>query len=862
MTAIPPLHITDIDRQPDLARLLSEVTWPLALLAPDGRILRVSRPLATLTGVEPQRWQGQPAAALFEPHERTALAALLDGAANGAPTLHSAALCSADGPALQVEVEALPLVEDGLVTLLVHSESLTRQRDRMLLELNRLTSTLLAAPTITELFVCAGEGLRALGLNLSFNLLEPDGTALRVVYTTLAPELLNRLTPGAPPVGQARLPLDMPGYAEVLGDHQTRFMPPDWSFLTHLVGAQGQVLTAALLRLSGVRGYILAPLGSDHERGVLVVWGPVLNPSDLPFVAAFANQLTACMAQIALREQMARQIQRLNSLATTAHAVTTLGGLDEVLQVICRQAQELLGGEMAAVALPEDANVSYVMGTGRDAERLSGLRLPIEQSVIGRVMRSGQGRYVADMRCEPEAYQPTLELEVLRCMLCQPLIHQGAVLGVLVVCHAIPTHFNEADLSYLARYAEYAAVAVANAQLHSALQHSEKKVRALFLESEEARTYLNTLIAHTHDVLGTVRPDLTFHPLNPHRASILSGYHIAELDGQPLLRMVPEHQHQALLEHWRAIQAGRASSFELPIRRADGATMHTLVSAMRVPLYNEVFVIIKDITAYKQLEAEVRRTEKLALIGQLVAGVAHELNNPLAVILGLAQLQLFEQLPEPARADLMTIEQSALRARQIVEQLRVFTRPQPDQPQPLDLHEAVHVALARLKREIGRLRAEVFLDLENSPRVPLGTPDQIEQALLHLLTGALQSLDRCPPGYPRHLRIRTWTERDSLRLAISDSGPGLPHQQRPQAIDPRTLAHSIGEGIDLSQAIVMTIVQQHGGRCWVESEPGCRTTVHLMLPLKPTEEVASLAYLPANEAQTARTALDPYSGAV
>ncbi|HEU4322570.1 MAG TPA: GAF domain-containing protein [Roseiflexaceae bacterium] len=846
------LQTSDLDRQPVLAHLLSEVTWPLALLAPDQRILRVSRPLAALTGVEPQGWQGQPATALFEPHERAELDTLLEGAARGVSALRRATLRCSGEATRRVEVEALPVGDAGMVTLLVHSESLSRQRDRMLLELNRLTPTLLAAPTVAELFVCAGQALQALGLNLSFHLLEPDGTALRVVYTTLVPELVERLSPGAPPVAQVRLPPDMPGYTAVLGDHQTRFMPPDWSFLTHLIGPEGQPLAAALLRLSGVRGYILAPLGSDHERGVLVVWGPVLNPTDLPFVAAFANQLTACMAQIALRNQMARQIQRLNSLATTAHAVTTLGGLDEVLQVICRQAQELLGGEMAAVALPKDADVSYVMSTGRDADRLSGLHLPIDSSVIGRVLRSGQGRYVADMRHEPEAYQPTLALEVLRCMLCQPLIHRGAVLGVLVVCHSTPAHFGHTDLSYLARYAEYAAVAVANAQLHNELQYSEKKVRALFLESEESRTYLNTLIAHTHDVLGTVRPDLTFHPLNPHRASILSGYHITELDGQSLLNLVPEHQHQALLEHWRAIQAGRAYSFEMPLRRADGAIMHTLVSAMRVPLYNEVFVIIKDITAYKQLEAEVRRTEKLALIGQLVAGVAHELNNPLAVILGLAQLQLFEQLPDPARADMVTIEQSALRARQIVEQLRVFTRPQPEQPQPIDLHEAVHVALARLKREIARLRAEVFLDLENSPRAPLGTPDQIEQALLHLLTGALQSLDRCPPGQPRHLRIRTWTERDAVRLAISDSGPGLPHQQRPQPIDPRTLAHSIGEGIDLSQAIVMTIVQQHGGRCWVESEPGRRTTVHLMLPLKPAEQAAPARYPPPGEPQIAR----------
>lgn len=839
MVTTPQLSLSELAGFPELPSLLAETGWPLALLGPDQRVLAISQPLADLLGGTAEEWWGRSAHALLAPGQSGPLAALLRGprprAAQGAQLRHSS------GTALPVELDVVP-AGGGLTTLIVHPSSVSQQRDRILLEINKLTPTLLAATSQTELFERAGQAVRRLGLSLCLCLLEPDGAAARLAYTTITRNQFHAIAPQRSGPGRVRLPLDLPGFSQVFSQGQTLFMDPDWSFLEPFLGPQGLRCAEILLQASGVRGYILTPLQSDAQpRGVLALWGPALGSSDIPFVAAFANQLAACLAQIDLRNQMARQIQRLNSLAATAQAVTTLGALDEVLRVVCRQAQELLQGELAAVALPalDDPSALSMIATGRDADTLAAQRLPIGRSVVGQVLRAGQGVYLADLRDLPESRLPLVHVDSLRCLLCQPLIHHGAVLGALIVSHSTPGYFDQADLGYLAHYAEYAAIAVANAQLHSQLKQSEQRARALFVESEDSRRYLRTLMEHTRDVLATVTHDLIFRPLNQERVSALLGYAVAELDGQPIQRFIPEHLHEQLQSHWAKVLERQSHSFEISVRHANGGIIHTLVSAVRVPHYDEVFVILKDITHHKHLESQLRRNEKLALIGQLVSGVAHELNNPLGVILGLVQLQLFEELPEDSRSDLLTIEQSALRARRIVEQLRIFTRPQPAQPLPIDLHEAVNTALTRLARDLARVRAQVFLDLDEAMRFPAGTPDQIEHALLHLIGGALQALDCTPPDHPRHIHIRTWSTSTQAHLTISDTGEGAPIQGT--LFDPGLMQRSNDEGLELGLAIVLTIVQQHGGQVRVEREPGRRGTIHLTLPVEPADEPANLA---------------------
>jgi two-component system cell cycle sensor histidine kinase/response regulator CckA len=240
------------------------------------------------------------------------------------------------------------------------------------------------------------------------------------------------------------------------------------------------------------------------------------------------------------------------------------------------------------------------------------------------------------------------------------------------------------------------------------------------------------------------------------------------------------------------------------------------------------------VTAQKQLETQLHQSEKLAALGRLVAGAAHELNNPLAVILGVAQLQLLENLPPALHADIEQIERASLRASHIVEHLRTFARPQPVEPQQIDLPQLVEDTLGRLAAEIAARAVVVAVDIAaDLPRLDADV-HQIEQVLFNIFQNAVLALASNPPETPRCLTIRAAATSGAVRLAIGDSGPGIAPEHLVRIFDPFFTTRRVGEGSGLGLSIVHTIIQQHDGRIWAESDPGRGTIFYVDLPLGAT----------------------------
>ena len=187
--------------------------------------------------------------------------------------------------------------------------------------------------------------------------------------------------------------------------------------------------------------------------------------------------------------------------------------------------------------------------------------------------------------------------------------------------------------------------------------------------------------------------------------------------------------------------------------RADASYFTALVSLDLIPDYDEVLVVIKDVTELRQLEEQVRQHEKLAALGRLVAGAAHELNNPLAVILGLSQLQLDEDIPPSIRTDLEQIERAARRAAAIVHQLRAFGQPRTLEVAPLDLAPVIDDTLQRLASQIAAGQVIVTVDLPSDLPYILGEHHQIEQVVFNIALNAIQALASRLPDEPRQLRL-------------------------------------------------------------------------------------------------------------
>lgn len=230
-----------------------------------------------------------------------------------------------------------------------------------------------------------------------------------------------------------------------------------------------------------------------------------------------------------------------------------------------------------------------------------------------------------------------------------------------------------------------------------------------------------------------------------------------------------------------------------------------------------------------KLTEQLLHTDRLATIGRLAAGVAHELNEPLAGILGLAQLaRRAADLPEEVASDLDKIVKASLHAREIIRSLLLFARRVPPVRTAVQLNDLVDEALDLL--EPRRTRTGVDLKKRLEEGLPEVTADaaQIRQILVNLVMNALQAM---PSGGT--LEIRTRIDAETVVVAVSDTGTGMTDDVRSQLYVPFFTTKDVGEGTGLGLAVVQGVVSSHGGTIQVESEPGRGSTFEVRFPLAP-----------------------------
>jgi len=226
------------------------------------------------------------------------------------------------------------------------------------------------------------------------------------------------------------------------------------------------------------------------------------------------------------------------------------------------------------------------------------------------------------------------------------------------------------------------------------------------------------------------------------------------------------------------------------------------------------------------LEGQLRHADRLATIGQLAAGVAHELNEPLGNILGFAQLtEKNQKLSEQAKGDIEKIISASLHARDIINKLKLFARQSPPQKLHLDLNRLIEEGLTFLEARC--TKAGIQMERQLSAGIPEITADkgQLHQVLVNLVVNSIQAM---PSG--GKLSIRTKAAPDYVSLIVQDTGIGMTQDIRKKIFLPFFTTKDVSEGTGLGLAVVEGIVSSHGGSIEVESEPGHGTCFEVRLP--------------------------------
>jgi signal transduction histidine kinase len=236
-----------------------------------------------------------------------------------------------------------------------------------------------------------------------------------------------------------------------------------------------------------------------------------------------------------------------------------------------------------------------------------------------------------------------------------------------------------------------------------------------------------------------------------------------------------------------------------------------------------------------RLQEQLRHADRLATIGQLSAGVAHELNEPLASALGFAQLcRKVKELPPQVTTDLDRIIAATLHAREIIKKLMLFARERPPVREKVSLNRVVEEGLLFLESRARKGGVEIRRSL--APDLPeiLADPNQLHQVLVNLVVNAMQAMPRGGP-----LSIETYAEGDEVVLAVEDEGVGMGREVVERIFEPFFTTKDVGVGTGLGLSVVHGLVTAHGGSIRVRSEPGAGSRFEVHLPIDPPERQAS-----------------------
>jgi PAS domain S-box-containing protein len=311
---------------------------------------------------------------------------------------------------------------------------------------------------------------------------------------------------------------------------------------------------------------------------------------------------------------------------------------------------------------------------------------------------------------------------------------------------------------------------------------------------------------------------------------------ILDLAGRPFFDICPALKSAettaANLEGMKLFNSVFRPYNEFPMIRSDGTSINCEGEVNLVQWHQRLAlqVNVKDVSERKKVGEQLRRAEKMSALGKLIAGVAHELNNPLAVIAGYSEVMAEKKdLDAESREQAQMMHHESQRASRIVRDLLSFSRPSEPQKKPMDMNRLVSSVLETQEAKLRAGGIELEQRLANTLPSTMADPQQIEQILVNLIGNAIQAMEGRPN--PRCLSIETEAMGNYVQVVVADTGPGIPNEIKSQIFDPFFTTKPLGKGTGLGLTICNTIIQEHRGRILVENKAGGGAKFVVELPI-------------------------------
>jgi|DewCreStandDraft_2_1066082.scaffolds.fasta_scaffold00139_43 two-component system NtrC family sensor kinase len=465
---------------------------------------------------------------------------------------------------------------------------------------------------------------------------------------------------------------------------------------------------------------------------------------------------------------------------------------------------------------PQDAVLSRVL-----SQRTSVIGEPME-GVIGRLLRREGFRFHALI----------------------PLKSKGNILGVFVLAHRRPREWDADAHQFLDSVGNIIGVALENASLYREVSNLLEATREQAERLHHSEQQLRAIIESAADAVAILQQG-RFRYCNTSGLKML-GYSAEEITARDFLDLVRDDYRELVRTQYLLRKPGEPSTpHDVVLIGKDGRHIFVNINACAIEYEGQpsLLVIARDVSEAKALREQILQSEKMAALGQLISGVAHELNNPLAIIIGYSELMRVEpDLPPALASGLNAIYEAALRARRIVQNLLTFARPKQHARSLVKINDLIEGTLALRAYHLRVNNIEVIKEFDpNLPPIP-ADGSQLQQVLLNLIINAEQAMLEAHGRGRLTIRTQCLSPSESrahsrqgseswIRIAIADDGPGIPEAIIHRIFEPFFTTKPVGQGTGLGLSISHSIVQEHGGRLYVRSRPGQGATFIVELPI-------------------------------
>jgi two-component system, NtrC family, sensor kinase len=589
----------------------------------------------------------------------------------------------------------------------------------------------------------------------------------------------------------------------------------------------GQGRLPDALRSSGMQFFAAYPIRSGNRLlGHLALAGKsskTLSGTQEEFIFALCEIIGVAVITVQLRDQSNKLSEDLIALQELNKIISQSLNLEDIIQRIVVEGKRLAKTNQCHLFLLEDKSQFLVGSASTQTENLDIHTVKIrysESSTAVTALLEKRVIAIEDISRDERANSELMEKLGWRAAIFAPLLTKEQAIGVLVCSDdSRERKFTTEEILRAETLAHQASIALENARLFQRVSRSQREWETTFDAMQDC--------VSVHDTTGKVI-----------RANVALARRLKTIPQKVIGRYCSE------------IYNPEGSSLN-PCRHTRPLKSETLiVEEMTLPVMGGVFQIsvspwydkdkrlvgsihvAKDISNEKLLQQQLIQSEKLSAIGELISGIAHELNNPLTGVMGYSQLlQLRKDLDDRAKENLLKINNLALRCQKIVQNLLSFARKQKPERTLSDINDILEKTIELRSYELQVNNIEISRKLDRNLPKTIADAHQLQQVFLNILTNAEQAmLEAHGKG---HLQIRTHPDNQNARIVveIADDGPGIPESYLTRIFDPFFTTKDVGKGTGLGLSLSYGMIKEHGGNIYAHSHLGEGSTFVIELPI-------------------------------